>query len=199
MVHRRSFLRGAWAKARGVEAPPDVNQTPTAIVKVAKTHILASALSWIGSLLGLGTVGFIAAKASFPLLIAPFGASAVLLFSAYESPLAQPRNMIFGHALSALIGVAVALIGVQYYGDSHLLHGYLWVASAVATAIFLMQVLHITHPPAGATALLASSTITRYDDAVNFVNLVILGSLILLTVALLFNNLVPQRHYPKRW
>ncbi|MFQ8890709.1 MAG: HPP family protein [Bilophila wadsworthia] len=86
-------------------------------------------------------------NSGFPLLIGSFGASAVLAFGAIRSPLAQPRNLVGGHFLSALVGVSC------YF----LFPGTPWLASclAVATAIALMHVTKTLHPPGGATALIA--------------------------------------------
>ena len=84
---------------------------------------------------------------NLPLLIAPFGASAVLLYCAPQSPLARPRNVIGGHILSALVGVTV----FQLLGESPMFAASL----AVSTAIALMYITATLHPPGGATALLA--------------------------------------------
>jgi CBS-domain-containing membrane protein len=83
--------------------------------------------------------------AGFPLLIGSFGASAVLLFGANESPLAQPRNLIGGHLLSAIAAVLItALCG----------SGPLAIDIGVGASIFLMDITRTTHPPGGATALI---------------------------------------------
>ncbi len=80
------------------------------------------------------------------LVIAPFGASAVLLFGAPQSPLAQPRNVIGGHVLSAFVGVTLFYIVGDYV---------IFAASiAVSTAIALMYLTKTLHPPGGATALI---------------------------------------------
>ena len=81
------------------------------------------------------------------MLIGSFGASAVLVYGAIKSPLAQPRNLIGGHVLSAIIGVTFYM----------LLHDQQWLASslAVATAIAVMHATKTLHPPGGATALIA--------------------------------------------
>ncbi len=82
-----------------------------------------------------------------PLLIASFGASVVLLFATPQSPMARPKNIIFGYTFSGLIGV----VAFQFLGE------YPLIASsvAVATAITVMQVTDTLHAPGGATALIA--------------------------------------------
>ncbi len=82
-------------------------------------------------------------------LVAPFGATAVILFALPESPLGKAKNVIAGHFLAALIG----LIFVHVFGLS------VWsLAVAVGLSIGLMVLLNITHPPAGATTLLIMLT-----------------------------------------
>jgi len=76
-----------------------------------------------------------------------FGASAVLLYGAPRSPLAQPRNLIGGHLVSAVIGVSAWMLFQQY--------PWLAAALAVATAIAAMHLTRTLHPPGGATALIA--------------------------------------------
>ena len=107
--------------------------------------------AWVGSCLAIACIALLERYATgnsgFPLLIGSFGASAVLAFGAIRSPLAQPRNLVGGHFLSALVGVSC------YF----LFPGTPWLASclAVATAIALMHVTKTLHPPGGATALIA--------------------------------------------
>ena len=79
------------------------------------------------------------------MIIGSFGASAVLIYGAIKSPLAQPRNLLGGHVFSALIGVTCY----------QLLDSHLWLAAAVAvaTAIAFMHATKTLHPPGGATGL----------------------------------------------
>ncbi|CAE6897753.1 HPP family [Vibrio sp. B1FLJ16] len=79
------------------------------------------------------------------LLMAPFGATAVLVFGVPDSPLAQPKNVIFGHLITSLVGV----IFTQYIGVSPLT-----LALATGIAVSLMLITKTTHPPAGANPLL---------------------------------------------
>ena len=106
-----------------------------------------------GSCLAFLCIGLLHAasleRAGLPLLMAPFGASAVLVFGAPNSPLAQPRNVIGGHVVSALVGVTV----YQLVGDSPLAA----VSIAVPAAIALMHASRTLHPPGGATAFVAAA------------------------------------------
>jgi CBS-domain-containing membrane protein len=123
----------------------------------------------------------------YPLLIGSFGASSVLLFGANESPLAQPRNLIGGHLVSAIAAVLI----VAFCGS-----GPYAIAFGVGAAIFLMYMTHTTHPPGGATALIG----IQGHAGFGFVLIPVLaGALILLVVALFTNNVVHHRQYPKHW
>jgi CBS-domain-containing membrane protein len=127
-------------------------------------------------------------------LIGSFGASAVLIYGAPNSPLAQPRNVIGGHFLSAIVGCAwrVAIDRFEHSVTS---------ALAVATSIVVMQFTETVHPPGGATALIAVTTQPLLPWA-NFLYIfvpVLTGSIVMLIVALIVNNLSKHRTYPTWW
>ncbi len=153
--------------------------------------------SWIGAFLGIGAVAvtsrFVLAGVDHGLMIGSLGASAVLVFGAPRSPLAQPRNLVGGHVLSALVGV----LCYQWVGGSV---GFA-AALAVASAIALMHLTRTLHPPGGATALIAVIGSKQIHDLglLYVVAPAGLGALILLIVGMLVNNLVPSRHYPEVW
>ncbi|MEW6997430.1 HPP family protein [Colwelliaceae bacterium BS250] len=86
---------------------------------------------------------------SVALLMAPFGATTVLVFGVPESPLAQPKNVIFGHLITAFIGVFF----VEYIGVTSLS-----LAIATGLAVSAMLLTKTTHPPAGANPLLIMLT-----------------------------------------
>ena len=103
--------------------------------------------SWVGSFLGIAAVGLlhfrVLDQSALIMIIGSFGASAVLVYGAIRSPLAQPRNLIGGHVLSAIVGVAA----YRYLG------GQPWLAAALAVSvsIALMHLTKTLHPPGGAT------------------------------------------------
>ena len=143
--------------------------------------------SFLSATLGILAICEITTLVGHPLMIGSFGASAVLLFGATDSPLAQPRNLIGGHLVSA----AVAVIVVALFGSTPLT-----AAVGVGLAIFVMNLTHTTHPPGGATALIG------IQGAVGpgFILLPVLsGALILLAMATFTNNIVYHRSYPKHW
>ncbi len=153
--------------------------------------------SWLGAFLGIGAVAFLnyhfLEGTPLVLIIGSFGASAVLIYGAIKSPLAQPRNLMGGHIISALIGVAAYKI----------LHGHLWLAAAVAvaTSIAVMHATKTLHPPGGATALIAVISGKKIANLGFFyaVMPVGAGALILLLVALVVNNIPKHRRYPEFW
>jgi CBS-domain-containing membrane protein len=153
--------------------------------------------SWIGAFLGIAAIAYInyhiLEKTDMVMVIGSFGASAVLIYGAIKSPLAQPRNLIGGHVFSALIGVT----------SYQLLHTNMWLAGAVAvaTAIAFMHATKTLHPPGGATALIAVIGSEKIHD-LGYLYAVIpagLGAVIMLIIALLVNNIPRTRRYPEFW
>ena len=153
--------------------------------------------SWLGSFLGVAAVALLHAGLFEPrdlsLLIGSFGASAVLLYGAVRSPLAQPRNLIGGHVLSAIVGVSAQLW----------LGGTPWLAAALAVSVSI-AIMHLTrtlHPPGGATALIA---VIGGDSVHQLGYLYVLvpaalGAGVMLVIALLVNNIPKTRKYPEFW
>jgi len=153
--------------------------------------------SWVGSAIGIGICGYLSSQYLEPrdstLLIGSFGASAVLLYAAIKSPLAQPRNLIGGHILSGLVGVAC----YQLFG------GTIWFAAALAVSLAIVAMLatKTLHPPGGATALIAVIGGAKIH-ALGYLYAFLpagAGAVILLIVALLVNNLSKNRKYPEYW
>jgi CBS-domain-containing membrane protein len=153
--------------------------------------------SWIGSFLGIAVVALIHYKildqTGLMLIIGSFGASAVLIYGAIRSPLAQPRNLLGGHILSAAIGVTA----FQVFG------GQPWLAAALAvsTSIAVMHLTKTLHPPGGATALIA---VIGGDSVHNLGYLYVLmpaalGAIVMLIIALIVNNVPKNRRYPEFW
>lgn len=150
--------------------------------------------SFVGAFVGIGIIAFIQSlhlpSLENVFLIGSFGASSVLVYGAIQSPLAQPRNLIGGHVISALVGVTVAT----------LVPDMIWLTAplAVAFSIVFMQITRTLHPPGGATALIAVSGGTKIAALGYWYVLspVFTGALILFLVALLFNNITKNRHYP---
>ncbi len=153
--------------------------------------------SWLGAFLGIGAVSFIhynyLDKSDFVMIIGSFGASAVLIYGAVQSPLAQPRNLVGGHMISAIIGVAC----YKFFPSTP------WLASscAVATAIAAMHITKTLHPPGGATALIAVIGSAKVH-ALGYLYVLIpvgSGAFVMLVIALIINNIPRKRIYPEFW
>lgn len=154
--------------------------------------------SALGALFGVLATGLVCHLAvgsdpSFPALMAPVGASAVLLFAVPASPLAQPWSIIGGNLVAALVGVtAAAQIPDPFWA----------AAVAVGAAIALMMTFRCVHPPSGAVAL----TAVLGGPAIHALGYgfvlwpVAANSVLLLASAILFNNLSGRAypHLPKR-
>lgn len=154
--------------------------------------------SWLGSFTGIAAIYVLGHWQGLHLenqlfLIGSFGASAVLLYAIPMSPFAQPRNLVLGHILSALIGVTCA----RYLPLEHVLTA----ATAVSLSIVVMHYTRSLHPPGGATALIAVAGGTDIQQlGYHYVLVpVALGAFLMLIVALLINNLSPLRRYPQYW
>ncbi len=150
--------------------------------------------SFIGAFVGIGIIVYFQSlqlgKTENIFLIGSFGASSVLVYGAIQSPLAQPRNLIGGHVISAIIGVSAYRI----------LPDVIWLTAplAVALSIIMMQITKTLHPPGGATALIAVIG-TEKIKSLGFMYVlspVLSGAIILLVVALIFNNITKERMYP---
>lgn len=150
-----------------------------------------------GALAGIGLTGYLSSvivfhglHASIPLLVAPIGASSVLLFAVPASPMAQPWSIIGGNTLSALVGVAVG----------RLVHDPMLAAAlAVALAIGVMSAMRCLHPPGGAaalTAILGGPAVSSAGFTFAFVPMA-LNCVVLVTISWLFHK-VSRHSYPHR-
>ena len=125
----------------------------------------------LGGLIAILAVGGLSVLAETPLLMAPFGASCVLLFSAPSSPLSQPINVVGGHMVATVISLLLAsFLPAEWWA----------LAIGVGLAITVMGLLRITHPPAGADPIVIMLAAPSFDF---LFTPVLLGSLILITVA----------------
>uniref|UniRef100_E6QQM6 HPP transmembrane region domain-containing protein n=1 Tax=mine drainage metagenome TaxID=410659 RepID=E6QQM6_9ZZZZ len=168
--------------------------TRTHLPRVNNSEII---WSWIGGFCGIAAVAWLDhlffAGTDLSLMIASFGASAVLVYGAVRSPLAQPRNLVGGHFVSAIVGVICW----------KLFHPYpvLAQAIAVASAIATMHFTRTLHPPGGATALnavIGSAALHKLGFWYVIMPATV-GPLILLVVAVLVNNIPATRKYPEIW
>jgi hypothetical protein len=144
-------------------------------------------LSWVGSLVAIETLVYLSACTHYPLMAAPFGATAVLVYGVPESPLSQPRNIIGGNCIGAIVSILLT----QYCGSEP------WVMGlAVAMSLKIMKLTRTLHPPGGAIALVGVMSHASW----NFLLApALVGSLIIVLWTSIFNNLAPGRSYPRHW
>lgn len=142
--------------------------------------------SGLGAMVGIGAVGGLAALTDLPLLLAPLGASAVLIFGQPGSALAQPANVFGGYLLATLVGVAAAM---AFPG--------MWEVAALAVgfAIALMAMLRVTHPPAGAVPLVALAAPLQSGSL--FLTILV-GAVSLVGLGVVHHWIPPRAHYPRR-
>lgn len=158
------------------------------------------AWSWLGAFIGIYLVAIMSRLTHADLLnsmylVGSFGASAVLIYGAPQAEFSQPRNLVGGHILSALIGVSI----YKYLSLDIAILG----ALAVSLSIVVMHFTRTLHPPGGATALIAviGSSQVHTTGYMFVLTPIATGVFILLFVALLVNNISsnPKRHYPLYW
>ena len=147
----------------------------------------AIALAWLGAAIAIATIALLAETTGTALVLGCFGASCVLAFGFPEAPFSQPRHIVGGHVLASLVGLScLAVTGPTWWG----------MAIAVATSLAAMMLTRTPHPPAGSNPVMVYLLEPGWDFLV-FPTLA--GALILLSVALVFNNLVRPARYPKYW
>jgi CBS-domain-containing membrane protein len=145
-----------------------------------------SFVSAIGGLIAITMISFVIVYLGFPRAVAPLGASCIIVFGAHKSPLSQPRNVIGGH----LIATTVALMIGSLLGNSLFIMGLV-----LAIVLILMTVTQTIHPPAAASALIA----VNFQEGWDFLIPIVIGTLLLVLISTIYNNLFQTRQYPKHW
>lgn len=146
----------------------------------------AIGLAWLGAFAGASALGLGTELIHLPFILGSFGASCLLLFAYPDSPFAQPRNVIGGHLVSSLTGLVVlALFGVHWWS----------MGLGVATAIALMLLLRVPHPPAGSNPFIVMLGAAKWSF---LLTPTLLGALLLVMVALIYHRL-SNKAYPVYW
>ncbi|KAK0512939.1 hypothetical protein JMJ35_004956 [Cladonia borealis] len=163
-------------------------------------NVLIAGWAFLGAFVGIITIEAVFMIPAIhdhgvPIVIASFGAAAILEYNTIESPLAQPRNIIIGHFLSAVIGISVT----KLFSLNPNFENLQWVAGALACGLAsaAMTLTKTIHPPAGATALLAAVDPQVEPLGWYLLPLVLLSTALMLVTSLLLNNI--QRQYPTYW
>lgn len=143
-------------------------------------------LAWLGAALAAAALAWTQDTSGLVMILGSFGASCLLIFAYPHSPFAQPRSVIGGHMIASLTGlVFVALFGANWWS----------MALAVGTAVALMLVCRVPHPPAGSNPFIVMLSGAGWDF---LLTPTLAGALILVAVALVYNNLGGRR-YPTFW
>jgi len=142
---------------------------------------------WLGGFIAAASLGFLTYFTKQPLVLGSFGASIFVLFILPDTPFAQPRNVIGGHFVSTLMGlVFFHFVGPEWWS----------MALSLATALSLMQLLNVAHPPAGSNPFIVFLVGANWEF---LFTPTLMGSILLVMIALFFNNLSNKRRYPKYW
>ena len=156
------------------------------MININKEIFKKAVLAGVFSAFTIGVLTVLTYKTAFGLFIAgSFGSSMVLLFGFPESPFAQPKNVFFGHLVTALVGVIfVTLVPLPMYFN---------IALAVGVGIFLMILLNIVHPPAGGNPIMVIIGSVSYDY---LISPIICGCIIIISLAILINKFLLKKNYP---
>lgn len=149
------------------------------------TTLKQAMITLIGATLAVLVLSLAYPLTGLNILLAPFGATCVLLFALPDSPLAQPKNIVFGHLITAFIGLAF----FHTFGFTPLS-----VALSVGVAIAAMRLTSTTHPPAGANPIVVMIGSASWD----FLEFVAVGSIALVACGVLFHK-INGKMYPKYW
>jgi len=139
---------------------------------------LRAGLAAIGAFIAIAALLYLTQVSGYPLIMASFGASCVLLFALPEAPLAQPKNVIGGHFITALVGLLVA----HFIPVSPLI-----IALAVGVAIGLMVLTGTTHPPAGGNPLIILLGMSQAPDWSFLLFPVLSGTILLVIIASIYH------------
>ena len=152
-----------------------------------KDNLIKSALAALFSAITIGALTYLTYKTTFGLfLIASFGSSMVLLYGYPESPFAQPKNIFFGHLLTALVGIIIL--------NFVPLPIFITIPIAVGLGVGLMILFNVTHPPAGGNPIIVIIGSVSLDY---LINPIITGSIIVLAFGIIINRFILKKKYPK--
>ena len=126
-------------------------------------------------------------------LAASFGSSVVVVFGYPDNEFAQPKNVLFGHLLCALVGILFVIL-FKISQDRSIF--FLTIGVAVGISVMLIMALKITHPPAGGNTILVMLT----QDSFQFLIFPILvGAITIIIGGVIYNRIILKKKYPLKW
>ena len=156
------------------------------MIKITKPTLQKALIAGFFSAFTIGVLTVLTYKSTLGYFLAgSFGSSMVLLFGFPESPFAQPKNVFFGHLLTASVGV----VFVNYIP----LPIYINIALAVGVGIFFMILLNVVHPPAGGNPIMVIIGSVSYEY---LIYPIIFGCIIILLLAIIVNKYLLKKNYP---
>ena len=154
---------------------------------IEKKLIIQSTLAGIFSIITIGVLTVLSYKTSYGIfLIASFGSTMVLLYGYPESPFAQPKNIILGHFLTALIGI--------FFLNFVSLPIFLNIPLAVGFGVMFMILFKVTHPPAGGNPIIVIIGSVSFDY---LLTPVLIGSIFVVMFGVIINKFLFKKEYPK--
>ena len=149
-------------------------------------NIKKSLIAAVFSTFTIGVLSLLTYKTPYGLfLIASFGSTMVLLYGYPESPFAKPKNIFFGHLLTAFVGV--------FFVNYVPLPIYVIIPLAVGAGVGLMIMLNVTHPPAGGNPIIVIMGSVSFEY---LISPVISGSIIVIVFGIILNKFIARRKYP---
>ena len=145
-------------------------------------------LAGVGAAVTIGILAYMTYQTELGFwLLASFGATTVIVFGYHDNQFAQPKNVFFGHLLSAFVGILFA----TFFGVS-----FITIGLAVGIGVMLMMAFKITHPPAGGNSIIVMI------GGVSFEFLlfpVMVGAITIIIGGIIYNRLILKRKYPQIW
>lgn len=151
--------------------------------------IKLSVFAGLFSFFTIGILSYLTYKTDYGIfLVASFGSTMVILYGYPDSPFAQPKNIFFGHLLTALVGIILS--------NFLTIPIYILLPVAVGLGVGLMIFLDVTHPPAGGNPIIVIIGGVSFDY---LISPVILGSIIILIFGVILNRFILRKNYPVKW
>tara|TARA_B100000401_G_C52639827_1_gene640147 strand:+ start:147 stop:611 length:465 start_codon:yes stop_codon:yes gene_type:complete len=151
-------------------------------------NVKQSIIAALFSIITIGILTLLTYKTEYGVfLLASFGSSMVLLYGYPESPFAQPKNVFFGHLITAIVGLIVL-----YFVPLPI---FMTIPIAVGFGVGLMILLNVTHPPAGGNPIIVIVGSVSFDY---LLSPVITGSVIIILSSIVINRFVLKKTYPNQ-